>query len=94
LIFKEGINNSIKHSKCKKISLEAKLNKDVLELILKDDGIGFLTENNSQGNGILNMKSRAGIIGAQLRIDSSEAGTTIKFSGKLDSFKKYVPFYK
>jgi ligand-binding sensor domain-containing protein len=94
LIFKEGINNSIKHSKCKKISLEAKLNKDILELILKDDGIGFLTENNSQGNGILNMKSRAGIIGAQLRIDSSEAGTTIKFSGKLDSFKKYVPFYK
>ena len=94
LIFKEGINNSIKYSKCKKISLEANLDKDVLELILKDDGVGFLTEKDFLGNGILNMKSRANIIGAQLSIDSTELGTTIKFSGKLDSFKKYMLFYK
>jgi ligand-binding sensor domain-containing protein/two-component sensor histidine kinase len=94
LIFKEGINNSIKHSKCKKISLEANLNKDVLELTLKDDGVGFSTEKNINGNGIFNMKNRANIIGAKLNIDSSEDGTTIKFSGKVDGLKKYMFFYK
>ena len=41
LIFKEAINNSIKHSNCKRIVLEANLRNDVLEISLTDDGIGF-----------------------------------------------------
>lgn len=94
LIFKEGINNSIKHSNCKKISLEANLKKDILELTLVDDGVGFLPGNNNLGNGILNMKNRANNIGAHLSIISSDLGTTIKFSGKLDGFNKYMHFYK
>ena len=38
LIFKEAINNSIKHSNCKHITLEANFRSDVLEISLTDDG--------------------------------------------------------
>ncbi len=90
LMFKEGINNSIKHSKCKKITLEANLKKDELELILKDDGIGLDASNKAQGNGLLNMKNRASAIGGELTINSSNGGTTIIFKGKLSGIRNII----
>jgi len=94
LIFKEGINNAIKHSKCKKIILEANLNKDILELSLKDDGIGIEPEKVKYGNGIQNMKNRAKAIGGELIIDSSNEGTQIIFTGKTTRINKLFPFIK
>lgn len=88
LIFKEGINNAIKHSNCKKIFLEASLNKDTLELVLKDDGSGIDKQKAGSGNGITNMKNRANSIGCDLIIDSSCEGTSIKFVGKIGGIKK------
>jgi ligand-binding sensor domain-containing protein/two-component sensor histidine kinase len=88
LIFKEGINNAIKHSKCKKIFLEAALNKDTIILVLKDDGSGFDAENVKLGNGLINMKKRAHSIGCELIIDSTNEGTSLKFIGKLGGIKK------
>lgn len=90
LIFKEAINNSIKHSKCKNIILEASVNKDVLELKMIDDGTGLDLDNIKYGNGILNMKSRAKVIGGSLEIVSDNDGTTIKFTGKLSTLKKFM----
>ena len=90
LIFKEGINNSIKHSKCKKITLEANLNKDELEVILKDDGIGLNAENKFLGNGLTNMKNRAAAIDGKLTINSSGEGTTIVFKGKLSGIRNII----
>ena len=88
LIFKEGINNAIKHSKCKKIFLDASLNKDNIVLVLKDDGAGFDTENVKLGNGLTNMKRRAHSIGCELIIDSTNEGTSLTFTGKLGGIKK------
>ena len=51
LIFKEAINNSVKHSNCKHIALEANFRSDVLEISLTDDGTGFDTSTLSKGNG-------------------------------------------
>ncbi|MCK7529483.1 MAG: histidine kinase [Ignavibacteriales bacterium] len=41
LMFKEAINNAIKHSGCKKIILEAFYKNDLIEIVLKDDGNWF-----------------------------------------------------
>ena len=87
LIFKEGINNSIKHSGCKKISLDASLIRDHLEIILSDDGSGFNADEPVMGNGLLNMRNRARSIGCELLIHSSGAGTAIKFTGKIGGIK-------
>jgi len=91
LIFKEAINNSIKHSKCDKINLETKLRGGILEMTLEDDGKGIDEDNVKYGNGLRNMKDRADTLGGKLYIKSIESkGTTIRFVGRLErqsSFK-------
>jgi len=91
LIFKEGINNSLKHSKCSQIILEANIRGDVLEMVLKDNGIGMRSDEKIMGNGLRNMEERARIIGGKLKWRSvSNSGTTITFVGKIDSGNKLL----
>jgi len=94
LIFKEALNNSIKHSKCKKISLEADISKDILTLALIDDGCGIADNRIDSGNGISNMKTRAKLLNGSLEIFSNDNGTSLKFTGKLNSTNKmfFLPF--
>lgn len=84
LIFKEAINNSLKHSNCSEIVLDANVQGKNLNMILRDNGSGFDAENNSFGNGVNNMKSRATAIGGMLLIDSHLGkGTLVKFQGSI-----------
>lgn len=84
LMFKEAINNAIKHSGCKKLILEAFYKNDIIEIILKDDGSGFNIDKIKFGNGIKNMENRAKKIKGKLSWKSEVgAGTTVIFSGKL-----------
>jgi two-component sensor histidine kinase/streptogramin lyase len=83
LIFKEAINNSIKHSKCKQITLESNLRNDVLEISLSDDGTGFDESILPKGNGLRNMENRAALIKGRIKIKSLvNTGTSIRFIGK------------
>ncbi len=88
LIFKEGINNSIKHSKCSKISLEANVRGDILELSLRDNGIGINSERYYFGNGMKNIETRALSIGGKLKWKSTSEGTVIRFVGKIGKIQK------
>ncbi len=85
LIFKEGINNSITHSKCSEITLDAHVNGKNLEMILTDNGNGFEVNDEFLGNGLKNMKSRADQIGGELKIISEPgSGTRLEFRGKIN----------
>ena len=95
LIFKEAINNSIKHSKCRKILLEALVNHERIEMSLIDDGVGFLSEERGRGNGVKNMSNRARKLNGELEIQSAKnKGTTIKFKGKLGRLRKIKSLIK
>jgi ligand-binding sensor domain-containing protein/two-component sensor histidine kinase len=84
LIFKEAVNNSIKHSGCTEIFLGVDLKGKSLRLELKDNGRGFDTEEAATGNGLMNMTARAELIGGILTVNSSEEeGTTIIFRGNI-----------
>lgn len=84
LIFKEGLNNSINHSNCTEINLDAYVNGKNLIMILSDNGKGFNTENQYTGNGLKNMFDRAMQIGGELKIDSKlDQGTKLEFRGKI-----------
>lgn len=91
LIFKEAINNSIKHSRCKNLTLEANVRGDIIEMSLGDDGIGINDINNIIGNGIKNIESRARSIGGRIKWKTSAGeGTVIRFmgrSGKISWFR-------
>jgi len=84
LIFKEAINNSITHSNCSEITLEASVKGKRLEMTVRDNGAGFEIKKMEKGNGLNNMKERAKSIGGELEIITGpDTGTTIKFIGNI-----------
>lgn len=89
LMFKEAINNAIKHSNCSKIVLEANIKDSLIEMILEDDGTGFKESNVKSGNGIKNMKSRADRIKGSVKWKSNlNMGTRVHFTGKISRLSK------
>ncbi|MBT8382752.1 MAG: hypothetical protein KJO59_10385 [Ignavibacteria bacterium] len=94
LILKEAINNSIKHSKCIKMNLEADVQNDNIIFYIKDDGVGFDIKNIHYGNGMKNMLNRADKIGGEISWNSSPAnGTIVHFKGKLSKINKLKSFF-
>jgi len=84
LIFKEAINNSLKHSNGTEINLRAEIKNRRLRMVLSDNGKGFNPGRSAAGNGLDIMKFRATSIGGKLNIDSVEGrGTTIIYEGSI-----------
>jgi ligand-binding sensor domain-containing protein/signal transduction histidine kinase len=90
MIFKEALNNSLKYAHAKNVSLDVQLkNKNVLHMVLKDDGQGFDVHSVKKGNGISNMQIRAGRLNGRLYVDSRiNKGTLINLSFKLPTTPK------
>jgi signal transduction histidine kinase len=80
LIFKEAINNSVRHSKCTRVDLVLSAEKGELFLKISDNGCG-LRESQSesdggQGHGLKNMRKRALDLKGTLEIASLPGGGT------------------
>ncbi len=81
LVFKEAVNNAVRHSGCGRADVTLGLDRGRLVLTISDDGRGFDTAAESCGNGLANMRKRAAAIGAALDVRSAEGrGTTITLS--------------
>jgi signal transduction histidine kinase len=65
-IIQEAIQNAIKHAKAKNIGIDITKDENRVNITIKDDGVGFNKEAKSQGIGILNMKQRAKMLGAEI----------------------------
>ena len=84
LIFKEGMNNALKHGMSRRISINSHIEDDEFELTLTDDGRGFTPESPGAGNGLKNMRQRAEKLSAKIEVESSPGnGTKIYFRGKI-----------
>ncbi len=80
-IFKEAMNNALKYSDCKNISINISLKNNILEITLADDGIGFIPSNDLKGYGLKNIYNRTKKVNGNVQIDSLlNKGTTIKFN--------------
>lgn len=81
LLYKEAINNMVKHSAAKNASIKIVANASQLNLLIKDDGNGFDTNELKSGNGLANMKQRAKQLSGKLVIESAPGkGTSLHFS--------------
>ena len=86
LIFKESVNNIVRHSNAAVVVIDFALVENELILQIGDDGDGFDAAREYDGNGLLNIKKRASDCNGQLEINSIEdAGTKIVLRLRLKS---------
>lgn len=79
LLFKEAINNLVKYSGATNASIQFKIQKDKVVMLVEDDGKGFDKQQVQGGNGLYNMEQRARSAGGVLHIRSSAGnGTSVK----------------
>ncbi|MCC6815435.1 MAG: hypothetical protein IT267_03365 [Saprospiraceae bacterium] len=69
-IVQELVNNSSKYSKSNEILVQLIQNKDQLEIIVEDDGIGFDESKIQKGMGLDNIRSRVNYLKGELSIKS------------------------
>ena len=78
LIFKEAVNNIAKHANCTKVGINLDIHHHEIILQIEDDGIGFDVSDETNGNGLTNMKKRAERSKGSLQIESApDQGTKI-----------------
>jgi PAS domain S-box-containing protein len=78
LIFKESINNIVRHAGCTEAEIKLRFAADKLILNLRDNGCGFDVASESDGHGLVSMRDRAQGIGGQLELISKTGhGTSI-----------------
>ncbi len=78
-MLQEFISNVLKHAQATELSISVSGKESEVYIQASDNGIGFDTENVESNNGLLNLESRAKLIGADLTLDSKIGeGTTMK----------------
>ncbi|MBK8947221.1 MAG: hypothetical protein IPM32_18425 [Ignavibacteriae bacterium] len=78
-IFKETMNNIVKHSNAQNVELKFEIKENIILLSISDDGMGFNKHGNFNGIGIKNIKNRANEIDAILNYESNlGSGTLMK----------------
>ena len=79
LIFKEAINNAVKYAHCHSIRTAIQFDRNILTMVISDDGNGFDTLSVKSGNGLFNMRKRAETHNGSYSLLSKEGeGTEIK----------------
>ncbi len=76
LIFKEVVNNAARHSSCTRVDIDFRAETSRLSLTVADNGSGFDTSAESEGQGLTSMRRRARRLGGTLDIVSSPQGGT------------------
>ena len=74
----EVLNNMLKHSQAKQISILLRATQNFVTLAISDDGIGFDIEEKrkSGGAGLANLENRARLINANLVMQSTPGNGT------------------
>ncbi|MEL4308476.1 sensor histidine kinase [Joostella sp. CR20] len=87
-IFQECFSNVVKYSKATKLKIDLEYHPSEIIIKVADNGIGFNTEEEKSGSGMLNMQNRANLIGANLLIESKineGVSVTLTYPTKLNS---------
>jgi signal transduction histidine kinase/ligand-binding sensor domain-containing protein len=84
LIYKEILNNIIKHSEAKRVDINISQERGNLHLSIRDNGKGFDCEKEQTGQGLKNMRNRVSQMDGNLKIESRPGqGTRITVKVKM-----------
>jgi signal transduction histidine kinase len=76
LIFKESINNMVRHAGCTTAEIDFQIAAGALKLEVEDNGKGFDPAQQSEGHGLLSMRQRAEALGGRFEIASRQGEGT------------------
>ncbi|MBX2920774.1 MAG: hypothetical protein KF746_01180 [Chitinophagaceae bacterium] len=82
-IAQESVNNALRHSRAKEITVTIESTADTWKTLIADDGTGIKKENSNQsgGNGLNHMKERAAEAGWRIEwLNNPTGGTTVAIS--------------
>src|SRR4029453_9214620 len=89
LLFKEAVNNMVRHSACTQADLELRVDPHGLVLEVRDNGHGFDIDAASTGHGLRSMRERSEALGGRLGVRSSPgSGTVLTFTIPLTDHPK------
>lgn len=77
LIFREAVNNIAKYAQATTVEIQLSKKDSDLQLLIRDDGIGFDITKQSSSNGLKNMQSRATALNGNLTITSASGEGTV-----------------
>lgn len=75
-LFKEALNNVLKHSHATRVEISVRRSGDRFEFSILDNGIGLVERPGPSGNGLKNMRRRAADLRGDLTIGSGPSGGT------------------
>jgi len=76
----EALTNTARHARAEHVRVRLIPGPDAVEVEIADDGRGFDPAQRVEGFGLIGMRERAGLVGGEMRVESSEAGTTVRGS--------------
>lgn len=81
-VVQESVNNMVKHAQCTEAEVIIRVEKESVDLSIKDNGVGFIQQNdmtpkNKSGFGLKGLNERVNNLGGQLNIDSKKGFGTI-----------------
>lgn len=83
-IFKEALNNALKHAQATHIKITVRCSGKHFTMIVSDNGRGLPPDSETRGYGLKNIRRRAEEMGAVLDISSAPgAGTTVRVEARL-----------
>lgn len=87
--FQELCTNILKHAGARQVAVQLTIGSDEMELLIEDDGAGFVPEKVTYGLGMKSIQSRIALYDGSFRIDSTPGrGTTAIISLKIFPFSK------
>jgi two-component sensor histidine kinase len=79
LIFKEAMNNIIKHANATIVEIRLEEKKNEIIMTIADDGLGFSKTTIAKGQGLINMEKRTKRIGGRIEfIPGEKSGTIVR----------------
>jgi len=79
-VVQEALTNVAKHARAEAVRVRVTSGPDKVELDIADDGCGFDPEKRREGFGLIGMHERAALVGGEIQVETSDAGTTLRGS--------------
>ena len=78
-LVQEALNNVSKHSMARRADVTVRATRSVIEIEIRDDGVGFEPPLAPEGFGLVGMRERAALLGGTLDVDSTRgSGTRVR----------------